>query len=415
MLLDNNVRRAQLGVAACALGMALAGPQALGVASAETSPGDSAGPVSAAAERSSRPATARPVRGTQPAAARTRASGPAASRLAAPANTVDRVGNRLVATVRPTPTPVPTAPAGPTPLEALGAATRRDQATAGTGAAVAEVPKSVIVNPEHPAWRDPKGAAQTPYGELGKWMLKNGKIANWVGLPFCGAGADCGLLGSFKGKTVQEPINMVFVVKAGSSWAAEMRLDSALREAGFGPSPFSSIGYSGLVRGQTHEQMPRGGLLGFGWLSVPFSPIISLPGAFGVGAAYRNAPYNQANAHLRTFGGVPDGKGNYIFTASVSDEFLLTTMILGFIPNPIPTHGYQSFYDARETLTRAMIDKSGGTDMGLVDMQNQIPDYFPRYTTGDHDGRAQVIGIGSAVAPLKSRPTFRAAAATATR
>ena len=155
MLLDNNVRRAQLGVAACALGMALAGPQALGVASAETSPGDSAGPVSAAAERSSRSAAARPVRGTQPAAARTRAPGPAASRLAAPANTVDRVGNRLVATVRPTPTPVPTAPAGPTPLEALGAATRRDQATAGTGAAVAEVPKSVIVNPEDPAWRDP--------------------------------------------------------------------------------------------------------------------------------------------------------------------------------------------------------------------------------------------------------------------
>jgi hypothetical protein len=297
----------------------------------------------------------------------------------------------------PAAVPVAAAPAA-VPVAAAPAAA--DPAPESSDPVAGEDPRLVVPQPD-PSWRDPSAAVESPYGALGKWMLKDGQIADWVGLPYCGPGLDCGTLGQYKGKTVQEPINMVFVVPARLKWEAELKLDFALRRAGFGPSPFSSIGYSGLVGGLVSSQMPRGGILGLGFLPpLPFGlgglrglfPIASQP-AIGVGSAYRNAPFNQANAHLRTFGGVPDGNGNFIFTASVSDEFLLTTNIFGIIPNPIPTHGYESFVEARETLTTNMLNR-GGVDLGIIDMQNQIADFFPRYTTGDHDGYAQVIGVG---------------------
>lgn len=97
---------------------------------------------------------------------------------------------------------------------------------------------------------------------------------------------------------------------------------------------------------------------------------------------------------------------------ALSDEFLLTTYILGVIPNPIPTHGYESFVDARAKLATSLV-ATGATDLGTLDMQNQIADFYPRYTTGDHDGLAAVIGIGSAGGAQQQRRAVRSRAAAA--
>jgi hypothetical protein len=221
---------------------------------------------------------------------------------------------------------------------------------------------------------DPKATVATPYGQLGKWMInKNGQVADWVGIP----GGGNPSLGT---KTIQEPINTVFVVKADNAKSAQKLLGKALKTSGFGASNFSSIGYSGIVKTETYKQYPRGGIFGqntglFGLL-------------FGVGPAYRNAPYNQTNTHLRTFGGAADGNGNFVFTASVSTEAYTTV-------DGKKTHSYETFDGARTALFDAMV-KNGATNLGLIDMANQIPADDPTYTTGDADGKARVIGIGIA-------------------
>ena len=265
-------------------------------------------------------------------------------------------------------------------------------AGAGTAAAAAEP----AVAP------DPLATVSTAYGELGKWMLRDGQIANWVDLPLCDPAGDC--------KTVQEPINMVFVVEASSRWGAQLRLDHSLRKAKFGPSPFSSIGYSGIVDGVLSGQMPHGGIFGFGLIPpLPFDlgsgpGLIPLLAPFGFGAAYRDAPFWEANAHLRTFGGTTTGDGRYIFTASVSDEYLISTGGL------LPTHAYESFVDARAALAANMV-AIGATGLGTIDMQNAISASDPDFTTGDHDGYAVVIGIAPrTVAPNPIRRKERGAA-----
>jgi hypothetical protein len=154
--------------------------------------------------------------------------------------------------------------------------------------------------------------------------------------------------------------------------------------------PFSSIGYSGIVDDVDSPQMPRGGIFGFGFIPpLPFggqNGIIPLLALFGYGAAYRDAPFWEANAHLRTFGGAEDGNGNYIFTASVSDEVLIPSG--GFLP----THGYESFVAARDELAAQMV-RIGATNAGTIDMLNAIPAADPSYSTGDHDGQAVVIAV----------------------
>jgi hypothetical protein len=43
----------------------------------------------------------------------------------------------------------------------------------------------------------------------------------------------------------------------------------------------------------------------------------------------------------------------------------------------------------------------GATELGTIDMQNEISSLDPDFTTGDHDGNAVVIGI----APCTTAPT----------
>ena len=47
----------------------------------------------------------------------------------------------------------------------------------------------------------------------------------------------------------------------------------------------------------------------------------------------------------------------------------------------------------------------GASNQGLVEMQNMIPAADPDYTTGDHDGFAQVIALGSMFAAGPARST----------
>jgi hypothetical protein len=245
---------------------------------------------------------------------------------------------------------------------------------------------------------------------------KAGQVADWVGLPYCGAGstkANC-TSDTPDAKTMQEPINTVFVVKAGSKYAAELRLDLALRAAGFGPSPFSSVGYTAILGTNTDPQMPGGGLLGLGFLPpLPFglgqNGLLSFT---GLGSAYRDAPFWGENSHLRTFGGESDGNGNYIFTASVSEENLDATG-----SGLLPTHGFESYNTARTALLDGMLQRpwlpswalvylpTGASNLGTIAMNNAISPADPTYTTGDADGLAQVIAVGSMFGSSPARST----------
>lgn len=234
---------------------------------------------------------------------------------------------------------------------------------------------------------------------------KNGEVADWIGQPYCGAGsttANCTPT-TPGAKTLQEPINTIFVVKANSEYGAKLRLDFALRLSGFGPSCCSSIGYKGIVGPDTDPQLPTGGLLGLGILPpLPFGLAQrGLLGLIGFGPAYRNAPFFLANSHLRVFGAESDGNGNYIFTGSVSEENLDTSS-----GGLLPTHGYESFDQARTALATQMLNRSwltGASDGGMVVMNNAIAASDPTYTTGDHDGLAQVIMLGAMMASSPAR------------
>ncbi|MEX1209766.1 MAG: hypothetical protein WEA35_02705 [Candidatus Nanopelagicales bacterium] len=242
-------------------------------------------------------------------------------------------------------------------------------------------------------------------------------MADWVGLRYCGAGStvsNCGIGKPDEGKIMQEPINTVFVVQARNQYFAALKLDFALRVSGFGPSCCSSVGYSGIVGDTDYKQFPRGGPLGLGLLPpLPFGLFQSgLLGLVGFGPAYRDASFLLANNHLRTFGGAPDGNGNYIFTASVSEENLDATG-----GGLLPTHGFESYDEARNKLLTDMLKKSWLTkasNQGLIAMDNVIDPLDPTYTTGDHDGLAQVIALGSlwGVAPVRSARAGSSSAAS---
>ena len=388
----------RVGGIATALGVGVAILQGTAVAGAETDRGDSSPRVSASAESS-------PSKSATPSKRATRGAGSTAE-LSAPVR--GRTGSAvrdLAAVIPDTPStiddsspavdaaPVTTPPASAVPVMAATTVTL-DAPSADLSVAIPEQ-SAEIFSPTPPV---PTATVDTAYGELGQWMInKEGQVADWVGLRYCGPGStvsNCGVGKPDEGKIMQEPINTIFVVKARSQYLAELKLNLAMRVAGFGPSCCSSVGYSGIVGDADYKQFPRGGPLGLGILPpLPFGLFQNgLLGLFGLGPAYRDASFLVANTHLRTFGGAPDGNGNYIFTASVSDEILDTTG-----DGLLPTHGFLNYNQAREELLGAMLAKSWLTkasNQGLIAMDNAINPDDPTYTTGDHDGLAQVIALG---------------------
>ena len=391
--------------AALGVGMAIFGGTA--VAGADTAGPDTRG--SAAASADSAPTPKRGSRGatavtSDPVTAltrvRARSSAPDLARAITDARPVSAVAARNVAALTEPSTIAVTLPA--------------PAVTPPTASATAEpaIPPAYAVSPPNP-----DSTTDTPYGLLGQWMLnKAGQVADWVGLPYCGAGstsANC-KPDDPDARIMQEPINTVFVVKAGSKYAAELRLDFALRAAGFGPSPFSSVGYTAILGTNTDPQMPGGGLLGLGFLPpLPFglgqNGLLSFT---GLGSAYRDAPFWGENSHLRTFGGESDGNGNYIFTASVSEENLDATG-----SGLLPTHGFESYNTARTALLDGMLQRpwlpswalvylpTGASNLGTIAMNNAISPADPTYTTGDADGLAQVIAVGSMFGSSPARST----------
>jgi hypothetical protein len=397
----------RVGGIAAALGVGVAIFGGTAVAGADSAGPDTRG--SAAASADSAPA---PKRGSRGAAAvtsdpvtaltrvRARSSAPDLPRAVTDARPVSAVAARNVAALTEPSTIAVTLPA--------------QAVTPPTASATAEPasPPAYAVSPPNP-----DSTTDTPYGLLGQWMLnKAGQVADWVGLPYCGAGSTSANCTSDTpgAKTMQEPINTVFVVKAGSKYAAELRLDFALRAAGFGPSPFSSVGYKAILGTNTAPQMPGGGLLGLGFLPpLPFglgqNGLLSFT---GLGSAYRDAPFWGENSHLRTFGGESDGNGNYIFTASVSEENLDATG-----SGLLPTHGFESYNTARTALLDGMLQRpwlppwalvylpTGASNLGTIAMNNAISPADPTYTTGDADGLAQVIAVGSMFGNSPARST----------
>jgi len=397
----------RVGGIAAALGVGVAIFGGTAVAGADTAGPDTRG--SAAASADSAPAPKRGSRATTAAASdpvtaltrvRARSSAPDLARAITDARPVSAVAARNVAALTEPSTIAVTLPAR--------------AVTPPTASATAEpaIPPAYAVSPPNP-----DSTTDTPYGLLGQWMLnKAGQVADWVGLPYCGAGstsANC-KPDTPDAKIMQEPINTVFVVKAGSKYAAELRLDFALRAAGFGPSPFSSVGYTAILGTNTDPQMPGGGLLGLGFLPpLPFglgqNGLLSFT---GLGSAYRDAPFWGENSHLRTFGGESDGNGNYIFTASVSEENLDATG-----SGLLPTHGFESYNTARTALLDGMLQRpwlpswalvylpTGASNLGTIAMNNAISPADPTYTTGDADGLAQVIAVGSMFGSSPARTT----------
>lgn len=389
---------------ALGIGAAVAGGTAISAADSSQDSGSSGPSRTSSAQHSRHSAgsgsVARPAAATQPrASVASRASAAAAAEVAPPAAVVvDTPPAAVVDTPPPAPV-VNTPPSAPVTAVAPAAAAVAAPAAAATIApaptaavapsaaaapAAADPVESVSVAP------DPDATTETPYGDLGKWMLnKDGEIADWVGIPYCTDGT-C--------KKMQEPINVIFTVEAKSKWWAEARLNWKLRQAGFPPSCCSSVGYQAILDEITSQQMPRGGILGVGVLG-PGNFQRGLLGLLaGIGPAYRDAFFMTTNSHMRTFGGVSDGNGNWVFTGSVSKEYYTTV-------DGKPTHGYESFDQARDKLLSDMV-AAGNTDLGLVAMHNAIPADDPDYTTGDADGYAQVIGITSMMS-MAWRPSVR--------
>ena len=370
------------GIAA-ALGVGVAVLQGTAVAGADTDRADTPSRASASAESSQSNSATPSRRATQGTGSK--------SELSA------AVRGRTGSAVRDLAAVIPDKPSvAASVAPALAATTVTPAAPSATLPTAVAEQSAEIFSPTPP---DPTATVQTQYGALGQWMInKEGQVADWIGQRYCGPGStvsNCGIGKPDEGKIMQEPINMIFVVQAWNPYLAELKLDFAMRVAGFGPSCCSSVGYSGIVADTDYSQFPRGGPLGLGILPpLPFGLFQNgLLGLFGFGPAYRDASFLIANSHLRTFGGAPDGNGNYIFTASVSEENLDTTG-----GGLLPTHGFESYDEARNKLLTDMLATAWLTqasNQGLIFMDNAIDPLDPTYTTGDHDGLAQVIALGS--------------------
>ncbi|MDZ5084123.1 MULTISPECIES: hypothetical protein [Mycobacteriaceae] len=213
---------------------------------------------------------------------------------------------------------------------------------------------------------DPDDQAATEYGDIGKWMLeRNGDIADYGGLPY-------------DGKTVLEPVNVIFVDQTSrSALEATWRLSAAMRRAGFPPRFFHSTGFRGLIDDVRYRQRPGGLLLGYS------DDFFLLP-----------------NNHGRIFGPDPvETSSGYVWSGAFSTEEF--TFYQG-----LPRHGYVSSNEARDALAADFVASGRGSLGGMVSLDN-IYD-TDGFTTGNHDGYAVVIvlaapGAATTVAVLADR------------
>ncbi|WP_459079831.1 hypothetical protein [Mesorhizobium sp. A623] len=181
-------------------------------------------------------------------------------------------------------------------------------------------------------------------GSLGKWMIDpDGVAAQWGGE-------------TFEGKTLREPINVVFIdARANDAADAKVRLIEAMTRAGY-PSRFHhSSGYRGVIDGQVYGQLPEQD-----------------------GHAFSTHLYIFDNNHARVFGPRQTDAG-WVFIAALSHEN---------VDYQKREHVYSSFARARDELAAALTEKTAYQLAESVPLGNGSGADF---TTGDHDGNAIVL------------------------
>lgn len=200
--------------------------------------------------------------------------------------------------------------------------------------------------------------AETPYGDIGKWMVQpNGHIADWLGQ-------------KYENRNLLEPVNLVIVDRSSTTPEESTKtVVAALSAAGFPPMALHGTGQRGVLNGVLYDQEPTGAY-----------------------EAFSNCFFLFPNDHARLFGPAPapDGVG-YVWTAAASRERV------GVYDSAI-THQYMSFNVARDTLRDSLV-RIGGIDLGMVNLHNDVHNRIQ--ATGDHDGYAAVIELGSAPAPRR--------------
>lgn len=220
------------------------------------------------------------------------------------------------------------------------AADRRAERAAATGAA------TTVAEPVTPA---PTDQVSTQYGNIGKWMIEpSGQISDYGGQ-------------LEDGKTLLEPVNVVIVdTKSKNAFQARIRLNQAMRAAGFPPQPIHTGGFRGIINGKTYRQQPSGLLQG-----------------------YSDNFFLETNNHGRIFGPAPVAtSGGYVWSGAFSEEEWGTY-------KGRPAHLYVSSNVARDALAAKMVASGRATSAGQVSLDNAYN--TDTVTTGDHDGEAVVL------------------------
>jgi hypothetical protein len=202
-----------------------------------------------------------------------------------------------------------------------------------------------------PGVPSPDDVVQTPYGNIGTWLLEsNGQISDYGGQ-------------RIDGKSVLEPINVI-IVDPTSSTAAEAtaKFNARMTQAGFPALPIHSTGFQGTIDDVTYGQQPTGSL-----------------------DAYSNNFFLLPDDHARAFGPDPvQTASGFVWTVAVSREQF------GLVNGIVPAHIVTSYNAARDELASQLV-ADGGTLVGIVPLSNAVDS--ATQTTGDHDGYAIVIQL----------------------
>ena len=214
-------------------------------------------------------------------------------------------------------------------------------------------PEAAVAGPGSPA--GPQDTASPPgLPALGKWMIdKNGAVAHWLGVP-----------DPHNGLAMDEPINVILRIDAGSPQEAQQKLLAAAAAAGFTLRNHHSSGYSAMIDHRSAPQFPDMD-----------------------GYAFSDGTYLLPNNHGRVFGPVL-WEGRYYFTAALSRETINPERI---IDHSVVYHLYSSFVRARDRFSSRMVDAKRARISGYVDLDNRMSS-GPQ-STGDHDGKAVVLDL----------------------
>jgi hypothetical protein len=194
---------------------------------------------------------------------------------------------------------------------------------------------------------------------IGLWMLDGaGGVAHWLGE-------------SIKGRTLQEPINLVIVDSISKTkQEALARLVAACEKSEFEKRSGHSSGYSAYIGGELYSQIPSEKM-----------------------TAYSDGPFEFSNNHGRLFGPAAWGSG-FVFIGAFSREHTnLMTRV---------KHLFSSFTMARDAFARAM-ERSGHYEIaGFLPLGNAIV-ASTEFTTGDHDGVAILLMAVPTAAAAKDK------------